>query len=364
MVSPALLELVLDLSIESLPYSNHLSLLLKLNGSDITKAKSLPLEYIPVKKFTWSINKASTNELGLEDLNALQLLEDASIDICADTLTCRIQTPMGLLSPPQKIVGEIPTLLIPIDPELDADISLMKIAKEIVSLKNNKAAGYDSIQNEAIKALPENTSRPFSCLCLGHTQSSHPLLTSTQQLYCRIMSSQKRKRESITIEKKEICQLARNNPTMSKNEIGKRFSLPPITVRDILTQAEKWENYTVGSSKRQRVGKFRDLEDALFNWFTQKRANNIIITDDLLREKAKKLGEHLDVPENFAYSSGWLQRFKGRFHISHRRLCGEGASISPAIIDEHLTNLNSILANSGYDPANIYNADETGLFFS
>ncbi|UYV75363.1 hypothetical protein LAZ67_12003658 [Cordylochernes scorpioides] len=58
-----------------------------------------------------------------------------------------------------------------------------------------------------------------------------------------------------------------------------------------------------------------------------------------------------------------VNRFKGRFHISHRRLCGEGASIYPAIIDEHLTNLNSMLANSGYDPANIYNADETGLFF-
>ncbi|UYV80346.1 TIGD6 [Cordylochernes scorpioides] len=112
-----------------------------------------------------------------------------------------------------------------------------------------------------------------------------------------------------------------------------------------------------------RVGKFSDLEDALFNWFTQKRANNNIITDDLLREKAKKLGGQLDVPENFTYSSGWLQRFKGRFHISQRRLCGEGASISPAIIDEHLTNLNSMLANSGYDPANIYNSDGTGLFF-
>ncbi|UYV84209.1 K02A2.6-like [Cordylochernes scorpioides] len=126
-----------------------------------------------------------------------------------------------------------------------------------------------------------------------------------------------------------------------QNEIGERFSLPRTTVRDILTQAEKWENYTVGSSKRQRVEKFSDLEDALSNWFAQKRANNIIITDDLLREKAKKLGEQLAVPENFAYSSGWLQRFKGRFHISQRRLCGEGASISPAIIDEHLTNLNN-----------------------
>ncbi|UYV72968.1 hypothetical protein LAZ67_10001302 [Cordylochernes scorpioides] len=125
--------------------------------------------------------------------------------------------------------------------------------------------------------------RPFSCLYLGHTQSLHPLLTSTQQPYFRIMSSQKRKCESITMEKKkEICQLARNNPMKSKNEIGERFSLPRTTVHDILTQAEKWENYTVGSSKRQRVRKFSDLEDTLLNWFTQKRANNIIITDDLL----------------------------------------------------------------------------------
>ncbi|UYV78505.1 hypothetical protein LAZ67_16001805 [Cordylochernes scorpioides] len=269
MVSPALLELVLDLSIESLPYSDHLPLLLKLNGSDNTKAKSLPLEYIPVRKFTWSINKAPTYELCLEGLNALQLPEDASIDLCADTLTSRIQTSMvragmltkgradssrskpwfdgecytaktymkknlklyltlntpiykdlfitskrkylsllkykknkysdsvqaalsnvkdsaefwkiiasfkkristkgnidisewesfyqGLLSPPQRIVADIPTLLIPTDPELDAEISFLEIAREIASLKNNKAAGYDSIPNEAIKALPENS---------------------------------------------------------------------------------------------------------------------------------------------------------------------------------------------------------------
>ncbi|UYV75131.1 hypothetical protein LAZ67_12002593, partial [Cordylochernes scorpioides] len=184
-------------------------------------------------------------------------------------------------------------------------------------------ADISDILNMTFNLLCEQPADPFPCLFLGHTQSLHPLLTSTQQPYCRIMSSQKRKRESITIEKKkEICQLARNNPTMSKNEIGKRFSLPRTTVRDILTQAEKWENYTVGFSKRQRVGKFSDLEDALFNWEI------------------------------------WIN-----MDISQRWLCGEGASISPAIIDEHLTNLNSILANSGYDPANIYNADETGLFF-
>lgn len=176
--------------------------------------------------------------------------------------------------------------------------------------------------------------------------------------------SQKSKRESVTLEKKKaICLFSKNNPAMTKNEIGERFSLPRTTVRDILSQTKKYENCTVGKSKRQRVGKFSQLEDALFNWFTQKRASNIIITDDLLREKAKVLGELLEIPNDFMYSNGWLQRFKTRFHISQRRLYGESASISPAIVEEHLTNLNDILENSGYDLDDIYNVDETGLFF-
>ncbi|UYV82484.1 hypothetical protein LAZ67_21002426 [Cordylochernes scorpioides] len=117
------------------------------------------------------------------------------------------------------------------------------------TLEDDKHTGRPSSSKtpesiEKVREFVENNDGragiPFSCLCLGDTQSLHSLLTSTHQPYCRIMSSQKCKLESITIEKKEICQLAR----MSKNEIGECFSLPRKTVRDILTQAEKWENYT------------------------------------------------------------------------------------------------------------------------
>ena len=43
------------------------------------------------------------------------------------------------------------------------------------------------------------------------------------------------------------------------------------------------------NGKKMQRGENEDLEETLFQWFVQKRANNLIITDDLLREKARDL---------------------------------------------------------------------------
>ncbi|UYV72632.1 hypothetical protein LAZ67_10000112 [Cordylochernes scorpioides] len=147
--------------------------------------------------------------------------------------------------------------------------------------------------------------------------------------------------------------IKRSSSPVSEGEIQltfKRARLDEKTTLDPLYEHRSWCSWVIANPELNSLGWKIFLE-------------NVFPPSSDCQRKGKKLGEHLDVPENFAYSSGWLQRFKGRFHISQRRLCVEGASISPAIIDEHLTNLNSILANSGYDPANICNADETGLFF-
>jgi hypothetical protein len=59
----------------------------------------------------------------------------------------------------------------------------------------------------------------------------------------------------------------------------------------------------------------KDMESALYLWFTNARAQNIIITDDILREKAKRFGNELGITE-FGYSNGWFTRFKSRHSIS------------------------------------------------
>jgi transcriptional antiterminator len=100
----------------------------------------------------------------------------------------------------------------------------------------------------------------------------------------------KRKRESISYEiKRDICNYAKQNPKLNNVEIGSHFGLTRTTIRDIIQKPDKYEEG--GSVKHAKKGKFVDLEQALLQWFTQKRAGGVIITDLLLKEKATQLGK-------------------------------------------------------------------------
>ena len=64
----------------------------------------------------------------------------------------------------------------------------------------------------------------------------------------------------------------------------------------------------------------------------------------------------------FHCSSSWLEHFKARNNIAFRRMCGESSSVTPEMTSDWLSQtLPSLLAE--YKPEDIFNADETGLFW-
>jgi hypothetical protein len=82
----------------------------------------------------------------------------------------------------------------------------------------------------------------------------------------------------------------------------------------------------------------------------------------MIRQKAAQFLErlHPDVPK-FEFSNGWLAKFKQRHQIrSHHRFSESGAT-NTEIIEESLPCIRTILDK--YALANIYNMDETGLFY-
>jgi hypothetical protein len=125
----------------------------------------------------------------------------------------------------------------------------------------------------------------------------------------------------------------------------------------------KWSNAPKSSENlvRQRSGKHDKLEEVLFLWFSDVRAQNACITDKMLIEKAKKFGSDLGIAPDFQYSQGWLQRFKKRHTISHYIAHGEASSADMENVTLGRAEMKDTL--SGIDPVNIYNLDETGLFF-
>ena len=183
------------------------------------------------------------------------------------------------------------------------------------------------------------------------------------------------KRTSLTLqEKRVICEFSKKWPSKSQQQIAYHFSnhwSKPIkrqTVGDILHDKRRWEEGTEGLSdtdmkkKKSRTGKHSKLEKALFLWFTSARAKNITVTQDILREKAKQFGEQLGIDSDFLYSFGWINRFKRRFGISNRKLFGESASVDPEFLERGISEIRDVIKD--YAPCDVFNMDETGLFFS
>ena len=90
------------------------------------------------------------------------------------------------------------------------------------------------------------------------------------------------------------------------------------------------------------------------------RSQGTPISGALLIEKARDFARQLQV-EEFDCNESWLMRFKTRHDICNRIISGEGKSVPADSIEKWKNELPSII--QGYEPRDIYNADETGLFW-
>ena len=114
----------------------------------------------------------------------------------------------------------------------------------------------------------------------------------------------------------------------------------------------------------QKEAGYPEVEEALLKWFKVARGKNVPIDGPYMMQKAGELALRLGMSEGqFKASSGWLERFKERHGISFKKVCGEEKSVdvSSNQMEEWQRTLSVILKE--YKPDDIYNADETGLFY-
>ena len=176
------------------------------------------------------------------------------------------------------------------------------------------------------------------------------------------------KRQSLSLEKKAaiIAAVDTAPPSKKKKDIATDFGILPNTLSTILKNrsaimANQQQQSIAANRKRFRSPKYPEVEEALLKWFKTKRDKNVPILGPLLMTKAKSFAEMLG-KEDFDASQGWLTRFKERHDIMFKSVCGESASVSQDVMDHWLTQILPGLIE-GYTPSNIFNADETGLFW-
>lgn len=113
-------------------------------------------------------------------------------------------------------------------------------------------------------------------------------------------------------------------------------------------------------TKRKRTCEHPMLEDCLIKWLKSVMDRNIPVDGPLLKEKAKFNADKLEV-KDFTASNGWMEGFKKRNNLVFKKIAGECKSVDPSVCDDWQTMLPPMLEE--YSPDDVYNADETGLFF-
>ncbi|XP_041082893.1 tigger transposable element-derived protein 4 [Polyodon spathula] len=122
---------------------------------------------------------------------------------------------------------------------------------------------------------------------------------------------------------------------------------------------EEWQNNGNPHRKRNRAGKAGDVEAALLQWFIQAETRQIPVSGPLLMEKANRLAQGLGLLD-FKATSGWLERWKERNSIRFKKQRGEKQEAGVFTAERRVVELLPDIIKD-YNPADIFNADETGL---
>lgn len=81
----------------------------------------------------------------------------------------------------------------------------------------------------------------------------------------------------------------------------------------------------------------------------------------MIREKAMEIAKIVSPDSNFLSSQGWFNKFVLRHSITFKTLSGEGAGVDQIVAQSWKANVEDICRN--YAAENIYNFDESGLFY-
>lgn len=173
-----------------------------------------------------------------------------------------------------------------------------------------------------------------------------------------------RKRVSLSAaQKRELCEKKEKNPNLSNVELALQYHVGKSTITDILKEKRRWLSI---SESQENVKKFRSpkwpqLEDALGLWVDNALNTKQDIDGNILKTKASYFANQLSI-EDFHSSEGWLGGFKKRHGLRQFKKQGEAASApSTESIENDRLALQQLLMS--YDLEDIWNGDETGLFW-
>ena len=143
-------------------------------------------------------------------------------------------------------------------------------------------------------------------------------------------------------------------------------------VSEWLKQEVQWqERYDKHSGsavkmKRTQQTEHPQVTEMMVIWVRTALQKNIMLTGELLRQKWTVFADAANIPieDRLTLSNGWLARFKERLGIKEYRNHGEAGSADPEDVERERQRIQQFIRKHGYSERDIFNMDETGLFYA
>ena len=114
--------------------------------------------------------------------------------------------------------------------------------------------------------------------------------------------------------------------------------------------------------KMMRKPNHPQLDESVLKWLQQQRTAHVMVRTVELLDAANRFADHLQI-KDFKASHGWLDRFKQRHGLSNCIAHGEAGSADASGVDAFRQRLSDFVNRHDLANAQIYNANETGLFW-
>ncbi|XP_064090794.1 tigger transposable element-derived protein 1-like [Macrobrachium nipponense] len=141
--------------------------------------------------------------------------------------------------------------------------------------------------------------------------------------------------------------------------------------KDAIKSAKTAKGTTILSQLRTNV--HEEMEKLLLVWLKEKELAGDTVTESIICEKARVIYADLKKEEastseggaedTFKASRGWFDNFKKRSGIHSVVRHGEAASADVKGAERYIVEFAELIEEEGYIPQQVFNCDETGLFW-
>ena len=151
-----------------------------------------------------------------------------------------------------------------------------------------------------------------------------------------------------------------NRKDIYKNGINKHLVSKWLRQKNQIINT--FESSSVADKKSLKGAKYPEIDQQLKKFVEFNASKGGPVSNLVLEEKVRQIREKMNIPVSEKWrADGYLQKFKQRQSIHQVKSYGDADSVPQHVIDDWIPKLKSLTEN--YDPKDVFNADEFGLFW-